>query len=165
MRKIDLQSRNFAKVFGFALFDFGFWGVSSVGRARCWQRRGQGFDPPTLHHFDFLSARFLKYHKYFPRLALYCKMPHLPHITHLVFYQMPHVCPHYVCLYAKLAPSQKPTKAYLQTYINLATMRDKFAKHPRRRQWEEEKWLEILGILLALVWFHRICDFQMRFWL
>src|SRR5258706_4148383 len=26
------------------------WGVSSAGRARGWQSRGRGFDPPTLHH-------------------------------------------------------------------------------------------------------------------
>lgn len=26
------------------------WGVSSAGRALRWQRRGQGFEPPTLHH-------------------------------------------------------------------------------------------------------------------
>ena len=26
------------------------WGHSSAGRALRWQRRGQGFDPPWLHH-------------------------------------------------------------------------------------------------------------------
>ncbi len=32
----------------------GFWGHSSAGRARDWQSRGQGFDPPWLH--QILSA-------------------------------------------------------------------------------------------------------------
>ena len=27
------------------------WGVSSAGRATALQAVGQGFDPPTLHHF------------------------------------------------------------------------------------------------------------------
>ena len=27
------------------------WGHSSAGRALRWQRRGQGFDPPWLHHY------------------------------------------------------------------------------------------------------------------
>ena len=29
------------------------WGVSSAGRAPRLQRGGQGFDPPTLHHFYY----------------------------------------------------------------------------------------------------------------
>lgn len=32
---------------------FFFWGVSSAGRALRWQRRGQGFEPPTLHQSSF----------------------------------------------------------------------------------------------------------------
>ena len=35
----------------------GFWGHSSAGRARDWQSRGQGFDPPWLH--QILSAATL----------------------------------------------------------------------------------------------------------
>ncbi len=29
------------------------WGVSSAGRASRLHREGQGFDPLTLHHFEF----------------------------------------------------------------------------------------------------------------
>lgn len=36
-------------------------GHSSAGRALRWQRRGQGFDPPWLHHFSLVNqAKFVQ---------------------------------------------------------------------------------------------------------
>ena len=35
------------------------WGHSSAGRARQWHCRGQGFDPPWLHHFNHNHHRIL----------------------------------------------------------------------------------------------------------
>jgi hypothetical protein len=33
------------------------WGCSSAGRALEWHSRGQGFDPPQLHHYHRISQR------------------------------------------------------------------------------------------------------------
>ena len=43
------------------------WGFSSVGRALRWQRRGQGFEPPKLHHINrkALFQGFFYYIRYF----------------------------------------------------------------------------------------------------
>ena len=52
------------------------WGHSSVGRALAWHARGQGFDPPWLHHFQGPSVAVVTRPR--PRLP----EAHPPHWTH-----------------------------------------------------------------------------------
>ena len=40
------------------------WGRSSAGRALDWQSRGQGFDPPRLHHRRYTASGFQRLFSY-----------------------------------------------------------------------------------------------------